>query len=163
MDAKKRAQMAQSRGAKATANVAPESTKNPLDDVDVQEEILNPKPASILIGGKEVVLYPLAAKHGRRFAGLHRQIILEAVAGGTEIRGAYPLTGRVAGILVERYDDRFLPYLAYATAEPDMIEDSEALARAAEFDKTITDKEMGAAFVVMSAQNIKQDQPAKNS
>ena len=130
-----------------------EKPERDLNDITVQEEILNPKPAPITIGGREYIVYPLSAKRAREFIGFVQQVFAETFSGKTEVSDGSSVLSRTVGILTERFTGRFARYVAYATGEPGQVEYSQAEQLGAEFDDKLTNGEISLAYVVLCNQN----------
>lgn len=124
-----------------------------LNDAAVQEQILNPQPQAITIGGKETIVHQLSARVARRFAGFVSMLLTEAVGGKTDVDPKGLMMNRTLALLNLRYEDDFLPILAAATGKPGTVTDEAARLMAAQFSETITAVEVQRAFLTMYSQN----------
>jgi hypothetical protein len=124
-----------------------------LNDPKTQEQILNPPPAVLTIGGEQITLHVLPALQQRQLAGLCGLIIAEASVG----HGAFIL--RLQAALAESYDlsRRFFGYVARATFPADFVITPEIVQRieadAARFLATATYREIGPLFDRLTAMN----------
>lgn len=154
----------------AAASNASKPEKTPLADPVVQDEILNPQPKSVVIAGKEYVLRPLSARQARKFNGFAAQVINDALAATATAPSTnnpsadkFVLANRISGIVAERYDERFLPFVALAAQPPGDLSLETVHKLAEELLETATAGDVAKAFIVLYNQNTERRADAKNA
>jgi hypothetical protein len=135
---------------------APKADASEYASPERQEEILNPPTQKLTVGGKVVELHPLSAKRARALTGLVQQImptVFTEVVSTTRMAATVEGALRFRGIIAERYNDKFVAFIAAATAAPGAIDDAEIAKRAADIDENATYHELTALIDLLLEQN----------
>lgn len=131
--------------AKAKAVAAAAERVSHLDDPAVQDAIQNPKPFSVTIAGAERPLFALSARKNRELDGFFRIVLADTIGGdASAIRSL-----RMVGILLERYSDRAISFIAAATEPVGVLTDAGIAMRANEIGDVISAQEIADGFIAL--------------
>jgi hypothetical protein len=141
--------------------VKPKPETSALEDPEKQDEILNPAPLVATIGGEPVEIHELAAKYSRALCALTQTCIIDLFSGPKGDGATF--STRLAALIVERYNDRMLPFIARSTKAAGEISDSDLPKLTGEIDDKMRYDEMTNIMVrMLNANRVIESLTPKN-
>ena len=126
----------------------PSAEPSPLEDLKTQEDIVDPVPEPVTIGGEPVELHELSARASRAFASLLQDVFIDLGESGKRSHKE-TLPGRVVSAIANDYNDRIMPIIALATAPAGSVSEDESKAIARDIDSRLQYPEMSRIIVML--------------